>query len=119
VGRWRANGELAAPVSHAALRVSIAGRKTTVPMVVPPRTAHPSTGCAHRRENFFAASTRPARDLARRILDVRAPARRPTPEERDPRIDLEHNVMAMRRNGTSPFRQENLGWHPEELHRTA
>ena len=72
MGRWRANGELAAPVSHAALRVSIAGRKTMVPMVVPPRTAHPSTGCAHRRENFFAASTRPARDLVRRILDVRA-----------------------------------------------
>jgi len=66
VGRWRANGELAAPVSHAILRVSI------------------------------AASTRAARDLVRRILDVRAAAGRPTPEERDPRIDLEHNVMAMR-----------------------
>ena len=35
MGRWRANGELAAPVSHAALRVSIAERKTKVPMVVP------------------------------------------------------------------------------------
>ena len=38
----------------------------------------------------------PARDLVRRILDVRASARRPTPQERDSRIDIEHNVMVMR-----------------------
>ena len=60
------------------------------------RTAHPSTGCAHRRENFFAASTRPARDVVRRILDMRRPGQAADPQERDLRIDLEHNVMAMR-----------------------
>src|SRR5262252_7654863 len=98
VGRRRANGELAAPVTHAALRVSIVGRKTTVPMMVSGAHCVP----------FHRLRTPPRKLLCRihaacaRLGEANFGCARPTgpggrpPKSGTPRIDLEHNVMALR-----------------------
>ena len=125
MGRWRASGELAAqcptqPCAYPGALKRIAGGKTTVPMVVA------GTHCAP----FYRLRTPPRKPLCRihaacaRLGEANFGCARPRPGRRPLKSgihgnDLEHNVMAMRRNGMSPFWQENLGLHPEELHRTA
>jgi len=77
--------------------VSIARRKTTVPMVVAGTHCAPFHRLPHTAAKTSSPHPRGLRATWRGEFWMCAPpARRPTPGERDPRIDLEHNVMAMR-----------------------
>jgi len=73
VGRWRADGELAAPASHVTLCVCIAGAQdhgTDGGGRHALRTLPPAAHTA--AETSLPHPPGPARDLVRRILDVRA-----------------------------------------------